>query len=375
MHRNLDSDTLRNWLIALRAPKLGRAVVLKALATGGIASLFSQAPKLTAATRAYLNNPDLELLRTDTEWLQNSNHHLLTFDHPDYPTLLKRIPDPPVALWLVGEPNLFWQPQIAIIGSRNPTRGGLENAAAFASYLSKQGFLIVSGLASGIDAKAHEAALSVSSTIAVLGTGVDIVYPASNRALSSKIEEVGLLVSEFAPGVSARPSHFPSRNRIISGLSMGVLVVEAGIKSGTLITARLATEQGRDVFAIPGSIHNPMSRGCHRLIREGAKLVETGNDVIHELGPLAAEVATELRQRLQEPTSGSTKPKSQQSKSLLEDPEYQQIWTALSFDPQSVEKIIRISGLTPQAVSSMLLMLELQGMVQTHPGGTFSRLK
>ncbi len=375
MHRNLDSDTLRNWLIALRAPGLGRAVILKALAAGGIASLFSKSLGLAAASRAYLSKPDLELLQSDTAWLQVGNHHLLTFDHPDYPNLLKRIPDPPVALWLVGDPNLFWQPQIAIIGSRNPTRGGLENAAAFASHLTKKGFLIVSGLASGIDAKAHEGALSAGSTIAVLGTGADVVYPASNRTLSRQIAESGLLVSEFPPGTSAKPSHFPSRNRIISGLSMGVLVIEAGVKSGTLITARLATEQGRDVFAIPGSIHNPMSKGCHRLIREGAKLVEIGDDVIQELGPVAAEVAAELRQRLQEPVKSEARAPKNQSESLLADPEYMQIWSALSFDPQSVEKIIRLSGLTPQAVSSMLLMLELQGMVQTHPGGTFSRLE
>ncbi len=375
MHRNFDSDTLRNWLIALRAPGLGRAVILKALAAGGIASLSSKSSGLTAVSRAYLEKPDLELLQSDIEWLQTAKHHLLTFDHPDYPNLLKRIPDPPVALWLVGDPNLLWQPQIAIIGSRNPTRGGLENAAAFANHLTNKGFLIVSGLASGIDAKAHEGALSAGSTIAVLGTGADMVYPARNRSLSTQIEATGLLVSEFPPGTSAKPSHFPSRNRIISGLSMGVLVVEAGIKSGTLITARLATEQGRDVFAIPGSIHNPMSKGCHRLIRDGAKLVETGDDVIQELGPVAAEVAAELRLRLQEPEESVVTAAKNQSESLLEDPEYEQMWAALSFDPQSVEKIIRLSGLTPQAVSSMLLMLELQGMVQTHPGGTFSRLE
>lgn len=379
MLQNLDRETLHNWLIALRAPQVGRAVLLQALEAGGISKLFRRSSQLSAAAREYLANPDDKLLQSDLEWLADSQHHLLTYDHPDYPALLKRIPDPPIALWLAGDPNLLFQPQIAIIGSRNPTRGGLDNASAFASYLSQQGLLVVSGLASGIDAAGHEAALRVSSTIAVLGSGADVIYPASNRQLSNKIASNGLLVTEFPPGTAAKASHFPSRNRIISGLSMGVLVVEAGIKSGTLITARLATEQGRDVFAIPGSIHNPMSKGCHRLIKEGAKLVETGADVLQELGPVAAEIAATLHQRLQTTSisalDSSSKNISHEGMELLEDQEYQQIWANLSFDPQSVEKIIRLSGLTPQAVSSMLLMLELKGMVQTHPGGTFSRLQ
>ncbi len=384
MQRNSASDSLRSWLIALRAPKLGRAAVLKALASGGISELFSSSSQLPVVSRAYLRNPDMELLRADTEWLDDGRHCLLTFDNPDYPAVLKRIPDPPVALWLAGDVDLLWQPQIAIIGSRNPTRGGLDNAAAFARHLAKEGFVITSGMASGVDSAAHKAALNVSSTIAVLGTGVDVVYPVTNRKLSAEIAAAGLLVSEFPLGTTARPSHFPSRNRIISGLSLGVLVVEAGVKSGTLITTRLAVEQGREVFAIPGSIHNPMSKGCHRLIRDGAKLVETGADVIQELGAVAAELAQELHQRLQEPslkteleaTSVQVPESANQARlGLPDDPEYQKLWSNLSFDPQAVEKIIRLSGLTPQAVSSMLLVLELKGMVETHPGGAFSRLQ
>ncbi|MCF6262119.1 MAG: DNA-processing protein DprA [Xanthomonadales bacterium] len=323
---------------------------------------------------------------------------MLTIDDPDYPSLLKRIPDPPVALWLVGDPMLLWQPQLAVVGSRNPTRGGLENATAFAAYLSQQGLLMTSGLADGIDAAVHKAALKQAATIAVLGTGVDVIYPACNRALAAQIATQGLLVSEFPPGTEARPSHFPSRNRIISGLSLGTLVVEAGYRSGSLITARLASEQGREIFAIPGSIHNPMARGCHRLIRDGAKLVETGKDVLQELTSVAAELAAELRQRLIEEEGGgedkgeawaegrgqtlfaeTSTPISADNKRNFEvsgmpdDPEYRQLWDCLSYDPQHMDKISSACGLTPQAVSSMLLMLELRGLVETYPGGAFSR--
>jgi len=373
----------------LRAPKLGRADILAALDASGISSLFTN-PSLPAAAKDYLNQPDRERLEADLEWLSVPGHQLLAFDNPDYPPLLKRIPDPPVALWLSGDPLLLWQPQLAVVGSRNPTRGGLENARAFAAYLTQQGLLITSGLADGVDAAAHEAALQNGSTIAVLGTGVDVIYPARNRQLAAQIAANGLLVSEFPPGTQARPSHFPSRNRIISGLSLGALVVEAGYRSGSLITARLASEQGREIFAIPGSIHNPMARGCHRLIRDGAQLVETGQDVLQELNAVAAELAGELRQRLavielpdkqQKPLSSqASAPISGESTSsvleipnLPDDPEYEQLWDCLSFDPQSVDRIIGCCGLTPQAVSSMLLMLEMRGMVETHPGGGFSR--
>ena len=370
----------------MRAPKLGRAVIFAALDAGGISSLFSNR-SLPAAARNYLQQPDLELLESDLEWLSAPGHHLLTFDNPDYPPLLKRIPDPPVALWLVGDPLLLWQPQLAIVGSRNPTRGGLENASAFAAYLTQQGLLITSGLADGVDATSHQAALKSGATIAVLGTGVDVIYPACNRQLAAEIASKGLLVSEFPPGTGARPSHFPSRNRIISGLSLGTLVVEAGYRSGSLITARLASEQGREIFAIPGSIHNPMARGCHRLIRDGAKLVDGAAHVLQELNAVAAELAGELRQRLaseETPDKNQSDPLSPVATApisavhtdepgLPDDPEYRLLWACLSFDPQAVDKIISCCGLTAQAVSSMLLMLELRGMVETHPGGAFSR--
>lgn len=361
---------------------MGRADILAALDAGGISTLFSN-PQLPTVTKRYLNQSDHAQLKGDLDWLSVPDHHLLTIDDPDYPPLLKRIPDPPVALWLVGDPMLLWQPQLAVVGSRNPTRGGLENATAFSAYLTQQGLLMTSGLADGIDAAVHKAALKQGATIAVLGTGVDVIYPACNRQLATQIATQGLLVSEFPPGTTARPSHFPSRNRIISGLSLGTLVVEAGYRSGSLITARLASEQGREIFAIPGSIHNPMARGCHRLIRDGAKLVETGKDVLQELTSVAAELAGELRQRLTTEEDNESALYAQPSTPISagntletkvpDDPEYRQLWDCLSFDPQPMDKISSDCGLTPQAVSSMLLMLELKGLIETHPGGAFSR--
>ncbi len=235
---------------------------------------------LDADTIRALSHPDQALLKADLEWLAQTGHDLLTWDSARYPALLRHLSSPPAALYADGDPEILWQPQLAIVGSRNPTAGGIDNAREFASALVQHGLTITSGLASGIDGTAHAAAIAAGGkTIAVAGTGLDRVYPMRNRALAASIRKNGVLVSEFPPGTEPRRAHFPSRNRIISGLSLGVLVIEAGLNSGSLITARLAVEQGREVFALPGSIHNPMSKGCHRLIREGAKLVEsvTGN--------------------------------------------------------------------------------------------------
>ena len=224
----------------------------------------------------------------DKTWALGPGHHLLDRQSADYPDLLARIPDPPDRLYVDGCVDVLHLPCIAIVGSRNPTRQGRDNAYEFAKYLGRAGFCIVSGLAQGIDAAAHEGALDGGGrTVAFLGHGVDLVYPAANRALAERIREAGALCSEFPLGMTPRRSSFPQRNRLISGLSLGTLVVEAARKSGSLITARLAGEQGREIFAIPGSIHNPLSRGCHWLIRQGAKLVESAPDIVGELGALA----------------------------------------------------------------------------------------
>jgi len=331
---------------------------------------------LDAEAIGAIRNPDSSLLDLDINWLAESDHHLLTWDSDRYPALLRDTPSPPAALFVEGDPNVLWQPQIAVIGSRNPTTGGRENALDFSSELSRQGLTITSGMASGIDSCAHMAALNAGGlTVAVTGTGLDRVYPASSRQLAQKIRQHGVLVSEFPPGTGAKRSHFPSRNRIISGLSLGVLVIEAGLNSGTLITARMAGNQGRDVFALPGSIHNPMSKGCHRLIRDGARLVENVSQIMEELAPLAGQLAGQLRKELETPVEQNQLEFSEFDPQVEQDPDYRRLWSCLGFDPRPMDSIIDQSGLTARAVSAMLLMLELRGKAEAHPGGAWSRKK
>lgn len=306
------------------------------------------------------------------EWLdRNEQNHLITPADAAYPSLLKTLPDAPAALFARGDARLLQEPQLAIVGSRSPTGGGLANARAFARHLATQGFVITSGLALGIDAAAHRGALSANgATIAVMGTGPDIIYPREHLALSEDIVQAGgLLVSEWPPGTMARKEHFPRRNRLISGMAEGVLVVEASLQSGSLITARLAAEQGREVFAIPGSIHNPLSRGAHRLIRDGAKLVETGQDIFEEL---AASLGARLRLTPPDEAGENSAAANANAPPAL-DLEQQQLLSHLGFDPQSADALIALSGLTPAEVSSILLMLELAGYVTTLPGGLYMR--
>jgi DNA processing protein len=232
---------------------------------------------------------------------------------------------------------------------------------------------ITSGLASGIDSAAHKAAMDAGAlTIAVNGTGLDQVYPASSRAVARRISSQGAMISELPLGSPPKRQHFPSRNRIISGLSLAVLVIEAGLNSGTLITARKAAEQGRDVFALPGSLNNPMAKGCHRLIREGARLVETTADIMQELGPVAAELQMEIRQRLDLP--GKPRKKTPSGKeNLLDDADYRAVWETLGYDPKPVDSIIEQTRLSAREISSMLLMMELKGMIKKHDGGRYVR--
>jgi len=318
-------------------------------------------------------NPDEAQIESDLQWLSQANRHLLCWDDDAYPVLLRRISNPPAALFIEGDPGCLWQPQIAVIGSRNPTAGGLDHARDFASTLARQGMTITSGLASGIDTAAHVAALDAGAlTIAVNGTGLDQVYPASSRNVAQRIRSQGAMISELPLGSQPKRQHFPSRNRIISGLSLAVLVIEAGLNSGTLITARKAAEQGRDVFALPGSLNNPMAKGCHRLIREGARLVETVADIMQELGPLAAELQIEIRQRLDQLDDVPEKPvKTPQS--LLDDTDYRTVWDLIGYDPKPMDVIIEQSGLSAREISSMLLMMELKGMVIKHSNGRYVR--
>jgi DNA processing protein len=315
-----------------------------------------------------LQSPDESGLERTLAWLQSPGHHLIGWQDADYPPMLRRIAAAPLALFVEGDPNLLWRPAVAVVGSRSPTAGGRDNAYAFSRAFAAAGIVVVSGMAAGIDAAAHEAALAApeGATVAVLGTGPDVVYPLSNAGLRDRIAARGALVSEHPPGTKAIQSHFPSRNRIIAGLALGTLVVEAAERSGALITARLAGESGREVFAVPGSIHNPLARGCHRLIREGAGLVESAREVIAALAPLASELAHALRTRLDEAEPGAL-PNAPQTPGDLE-PDYQKLWDALGFDPTGMDQLVSRTGLTAAELSSMLLVMELDGRVVVEHG-------
>ena len=300
----------------------------------------------------------------ESEWVQQENHHRIRLGDEAYPELLAGIPGPPERLYVVGDPEILHLPALAIVGSRNPTSGGAQNAFEFARHLGRTGFCIVSGLAQGIDAAAHRGALAAKApTVAFLGHGIDRVYPAVNHDLAREIARHGALVSEFPLGTAPNRALFPQRNRLISGLSLGTLVVEAARRSGSLITARLASEQGREVFAIPGSIHNPLTRGCHQLIRQGATLVEAADDIVAELAPLAGHMLQTIDTAV-----------SPQEAGVEVDEEYVKLLEALGHDPVSADEIVERSGLTIDQVSSMLLILELEGKIEKLSGGRYSVL-
>jgi DNA processing protein len=313
-----------------------------------------------------LKSPDEAALRRARAWLAAPNRRIVTIGGEHYPALLANIADPPLALWVEGpNPALLSGPQLAMVGSRNPTSGGRDTAEQFSRYLAERGLTITSGLAIGIDGASHRGALEqTGGTIAVLGGGLDAIYPPAHDKLARIIAERWLLVSEYPPGMEPAKHHFPQRNRIIAGLALGTLVVEATLRSGSLITAKLANEYGREVFAIPGSIHNPLARGCHRLIRSGAKLVEEAADIFVELAPqLKIDVAS-----LPPPRSNDANRDPR-----FEDPEYRKVLEMLGFDPRPITDLIDRSGLTAAELSSMLLVLELEGFVEALPGGRYCR--
>ena len=306
-----------------------------------------------AIARLIAEGPEESSVTPALTWLAKSGNHLITLADTEYPRALLEIPDPPPLLYAKGRRELLHVKTLAIVGSRNATPQGLKDAEAFAQALSEAGYCIASGLALGIDGAAHRGALKgAGSTIAAVGTGLDIVYPARHRQLAHEISQQGLLISEFPIGTPSMAQNFPRRNRLISGLSLGCLVIEAHLQSGSLITARLAAEQGREVFAIPGSIHSPVSKGCHRLIKQGAKLVETTADILEELGESAGNVAG-LPQ-----ADAASEP-------LLE---------CMGHAPIGMDALIERSGLTSENLSAMLLMLELDGKVASLPGGRYQRI-
>ena len=383
-------DELRAWLIALRTPGLGPGGLRERLdAAGGdieavLAQLRRQPGALGEAARSWLQQPDAARLAADLTWLAQPQHRLLRCNEADFPPQLENIPQPAAALFVVGDASLLLLPQVAIVGARSASGAGLAHAGAFARALVQAGFVITSGMADGIDGAAHVAALEAgAATVAVVGTGADRVYPRKHHALAERIAMHGALVSEFPPGTAARADHFPRRNRIIAGLTLGTLVIEAGLQSGSLITARLAAEQGREVFALPGSIHNPLAHGCHRLIRDGARLVESAAEIIETLVPaarmLGGELATRLQARGADKASVPTPEPAQPERSgslhgWQRDPEYQQLLAHLGHESVTLDELVRRSGQSTAVLSSMLLMLELEGRVEGLAGNRYQRL-
>lgn len=363
---NIEESDVALWISLNFIPGLGNAGICQLLAKfGSPEAIFSaknhQLREVVDENiaRKILNGINAELIQPTLDWLQKDNAHIVTLADDSYPKSLLEISNPPVLLYAIGDFRWLNHPSIAIVGSRNSTPQGEKNAEDFAESLCHYGLCVVSGMALGIDAAAHLGAIKANgATIAVVGTGLDIVYPARHRDLAHKIAERGLILSEFPLGTPSKAQNFPRRNRIISGLSLGCLVVEANVDSGSLITARMAIEHGREVFAIPGSIHSPVAKGCHQLIKQGAKLVENTEDVVEELKNLLPSISPlglipQTERNVSEPNT---------------------VLTCMGFDAIDFETILVLTGLTTEALSAMLMVMELEGKVTTLGGGKYQRL-
>lgn len=364
-----DSDW-PDWLRLIQTTGVGLETARKLLTVFGLpsnifnagyAALSIHVPQRIAMALAHPATDEIlaqiELTRI---WCQSDSNHVLTLVDAAYPRSLLDTADPPLLIYAKGRIDLLSAPSIAVVGSRNATAQGIANAEKFSEALSQSGLTISSGLAAGIDAAAHQGGLrGAGSTIAVIGTGADIVYPARNRALAHLIAEKGCIVSEYPLGMPAIASNFPRRNRIISGLAKGVLVIEAAEKSGSLITARMASEQGRDVFAIPGSIHSPLAKGCHQLIKQGAKLVDSAQDILDELQLPAMRNAA------------VTRPMDAGPALIADD----WLLAALGYDPVHIEILVERTGRDIATLTGQLLERELDGFLESLPGGIFRRLK
>jgi DNA processing protein len=352
------------WLRLTLIPGLGNAALRKLLAEFGspaaiLAARHAELRHFVSADFAALiaNGGNAGGMQQALAWLSDPANHIVSLGDAEYPQLLLQTADPPAILYVKGRLDLLNRPSLAIVGSRNASAQGTNNAADFARALSDAGVTIVSGLALGIDAAAHRGGLAgCASSLAVIGTGLDVVYPARNKALAHELAEHGALVSEFPLGTPALGSNFPRRNRVISGMCLGCLVVEAALQSGSLITARLANEQGREVFALPGSIHSPLAKGCHALIKQGAKLVDTANDILEEL---------------QLPGVRSVAP----ADPVVCAPDAARLLDQLGYDPCGLDVLCARTGLGADVVSAALLELELVGLVETLPGGLYQRAR
>jgi len=367
-----DAAELRDWIRLMQTDGVGVEMARRLLTTFGLpGDIFSAgfdalravAPERIA--RALLQTPTAMMqnrIELTLDWAAQPGRRILTLADADYPQALLNIADPPILLYIQGRDRLLSATSLAVVGSRNATVQGIQNAERFSEAASRAGLTVVSGLALGIDAAAHHGGLRGSgSSVAVIGTGIDIVYPMRNRALAQRLAEEGCIVSEYPLGMPPVAANFPRRNRIISGLARAVLVVEAAAQSGSLITARTAAEQGRDVFAIPGSIHSPLSKGCHQLIKQGAKLIESAQDILEELGKLPL-----LARHPQAPANTSAiAPANHDADALLR---------AMGFDPVDADVLSLRSGLSAAMLSEQLLALELDGAVECLPGGRYRRV-
>ena len=362
----------RALLILVRAhPPADRArALLEGL--GSAAAVVEAGPRtwadagLPARCGELLSCPDAAHLQRDLAWVDAGRRRVIGWHEADYPAMLRAIPDPPQALFVEGDPTSLWHPHVAVVGSRRASPGGLDNARIFAGEFVRAGLGVASGLAAGVDTAAHRGALDAGGpTVAVVGCGLDIVYPPGNAGLAARIVATGAIVGEYPPGTPPLTAHFPARNRLIAGLALGTLVVEAAERSGALITARLAADAGREVFALPGSIHNPQARGCHRLIRQGVALVESPAEVVATLGPVAASLGEALRARLEpSPSMGPVGEKV----AIGVDPALKRVLDALGYDAVNLDQLVGRTGLTVADLAPMLLAMELDGRVIAENG-------
>lgn len=373
----MSESRIKAWLHLYRAPGLGFSAISQLLDYFGDASAIikqKQFPKeldVSKSLQTYFSqcrdNDLTEVLR----WVEKDHNHILPIDDDLYPPQLKATEDPPVLLFVKGRVESLLLPQLAVVGSRRASRGGLDNARAFCYELAKKNWLVTSGLAAGVDAAAHQAALDAGGeTVAVMGTGINRIYPKANQALAKDIMRQGAVLTEFDFNSPPKANHFPRRNRIIAGLSLGTLVVESGQKSGTLITARLTYDMNRPVMAIPGSIHNPMAKGCHWLIKQGAALVESVDDIVNELAPGMSMLGEQIRERMTKETGETVEKRAQQHDIELSDSQ-QQLLARMDYDPISFDDLQADSGQSTADVSADLLILELNGLIEKQAGAKY----
>jgi DNA processing protein len=379
----MNDDDLRAWLWLLRAPGVSPPLAMRLIGQyGDAADALAAGPGqwsrlgLSRDACVALAQPDAERVEQDLAWLNAAaDRHLILCTDPRYPQRLREIDGAPPALFCIGDVDLLRQPQIGVVGSRNATAQGLDTAQAFAAALIGRGLVVTSGLALGIDGAAHRGALAAGGpTIAICATGLDRVYPARHKELAHAIvERHGLLVSEFSPGMPPLAGNFPQRNRLISGLALGILVVEAARESGSLITARLAAEQGREVFAIPGSIHNPLARGCHQLLRQGARLVETVDDIVEELAGVLGAAFSEALAEAGDAIETSTNEARLDHAPAEPARDLREIWRAIGDEPTTVDRLIERLGSSAGVLSEALLKLELDGWIASDSTGRIIR--